>query len=311
MHTYSIYNNMVRGDDGAWSTAYGPFVLKSALQPVFRRLSDSIFDIHSFQGLVRADRNGEPFAPAQFFPLVDPADLPEIESLLRSIHVLNTGLLHRSRALAFVSFNPSLYPDPARMRLEFDRIRLAGHEAGIEPRRIICDISGAIAVDPDQLARNVERLREAGFRISLSDYGAGDTDVERVRTLRPDFVRLDGDWVRDYMHNAAGFALLKVIVRQLSDAGTETIFERLEEMWQVDLCQELGVSLLQGYALARPEIAPTSFNEQFPEMLLPLAPERTATAIASVTAPETRPLDPGPPDSTRPRQTRTFGKRLG
>jgi len=127
----------------------------------------------------------------------------------------------------------------------------------------------------------------------------------------PTSSRLDGDWVRDYMHNAAGFALLKVIVRQLSDTGTETIFEHLEEMWQVDLCQELGVSLLQGYALARPEIVPTSFNEQFPEMLLPLAPERKATALSSLTAPETRALDSGAPDGTRPRQPRTFGKRRG
>ena len=32
---------------------------------------------------------------------------------------------------------------------------------------------------------------------------------------------------------------------------------------------ELGVTLLQGYALARPQIAPTTFNAEFPEMLLP------------------------------------------
>ncbi|MDI6838598.1 MAG: EAL domain-containing protein [Rhizobiaceae bacterium] len=287
MTTASIFNNLIRGEDGAWSTVYGPFVLRCALQPVFRRLSPKVLDIHSFQGLVRAERNGEPFAPAHFFPLVEPNDLPEIESLLRTIHILNAGLLHRKRAMALVSFNPALYPDPTRLRVEFDRIRLAAHSAGMETDRIICDISGASGIELPRLTRHVERLREAGFRVSLTDHGAGDTDIERVRTLQPDFVRLDGDWVRDYMHNSAGFALLRVVVRQLSEHGTETILERLEEMWQVDLCEELGVSLMQGYALARPEIAPTNFNAEYPEIILPLAERDVDLPIAAQSAPPT------------------------
>ena len=55
MTSNSIYAQLVKTGD-AWSTAYGPFVLRSALQPIFRRVADGLFDIHSFQGLVRAER---------------------------------------------------------------------------------------------------------------------------------------------------------------------------------------------------------------------------------------------------------------
>lgn len=302
----SIYAQLVNAG-GAWSTAYGPFVLRSALQPIFKRVADGVFDIHAFQGLVRAERNGEAYPPSQFFPLVAPEDLPAVDSLLRSIHILNAGLLQRDRTLVLVSFQPPLFTDGVQLRHEIDRIRLAAHEARLTPERIICDVSAGSG-NGKLIARTIEQLRGAGLRVSISNYEASEHDIQDVLALRPDFVRFDGDWVRDYLHNSAGFALLRVIVRQLQDEGIEPIFERLEETWQVDLCLELGVTLLQGYALARPQIAPTAFNDEYPEMLLPpSSPVAAPTAhpegqaeLPAIAAPRAEPV-------TRP--TKVFGKR--
>ncbi len=301
MTTNSIYAQLVKTGD-AWSTAYGPFVLRSALQPIFKRVADGVFDIHAFQGLVRAERNGEAYPPSQFFPLVAPEDLPAVDSLLRSIHILNAGLLQRDRTLVLVSFQPQPFTDGVELRHELDRIRLAAHEAGLAPERIVCDVSAG-SCNAKVLARTIEQLRRAGLRISMSNYEASEHDIQDVLALRPDFVRFDGDWVRDYLQNSAGFALLRVIVRQLQDEGIEPIFERLEETWQVDLCLELGVTLLQGYALARPQIAPTAFNDEFPEMLLPPA--------EPVTAPEAQEQPSMAAKLGEPvqRPTRVFGKR--
>ncbi len=302
----SIYSRLVHMT-GAWSTAYGPFVLRSALQPIFRRISDDVLDVYAFQGLVRAERNEEPYPPSQFFPLVEPQDLASVDSLLRSIHILNVGSLNRARSGVFVSFQPQLYIEPAAMRLELDRIRLAGHEVALQPDRIVCDIN-ANAGESRLIANAIRQLRQAGFRISISNYEASETSVEVVRRHKPDFVRFDGDWVRDYMHNTAGFALLKVIVRQLRDDGIDPIFERLEEGWQVELCSDLGVTLLQGYALARPELAPTNFNEMFPEASFSPtaddAPSAGGTQPWRATGARPAAAQPNP---TRP--VRVFGKR--
>lgn len=306
MTTNSIYAQLVKTGD-AWSAAYGPFVLRSALQPIFKRVADGVFDIHAFQGLVRAERNGEAYPPSQFFSLVAPEDLPAVDSLLRSIHILNAGLMQRERTLVLVSFQPQLFTDGVELRHELDRIRLAAHEARLAPERIVCDVSAGSS-NGKVLARTIEQLRRAGLRISMSNYEASEHDIQDVLTLRPDFVRFDGDWVREYLHNSAGFALLRVIVRQLQDEGIEPIFERLEETWQVDLCLDLGVTLLQGYALARPQIAPTAFNDEFPEMLLPPSEPATAPAAQS----QAQPQPPSPAAQRREpglRPPRVFGKR--
>lgn len=271
MNTKSIFANLVRAENGAYSTAYGPFVLQSALQPIFRQYSEEMIDLVAFEGLVRASRDGMAFPASQFFPLVAAKDLPGLDSLLRTLHILNTGRLNRARAKIFIKFHPGLLVTPDAMRQELEHIRLAAHEAGLGPDRIVCEITAKDDLAAALALRFADAIRGTGFLIAIAEYGAQDNDIALLQVLRPDYVKFDSRWVRDFMHNSAGFALLKVIVRQFVEDAIVPIFEGLEDPYQLELCRDLDVPLVQGYALARPEIAPTSFNDRFPEMLVPPA----------------------------------------
>jgi EAL domain-containing protein (putative c-di-GMP-specific phosphodiesterase class I) len=305
----SIFANLVRGDDGSISTAYGPFVLRSALQPIFRMISEFRLQIEAFEGLVRVFRDGEPIAPGEFFNLVEPSDLPAIDSILRTIHILNTGRLSRARARIFVKFQPGIIRTPHEMRQEVERIKLAGHEAGMSPERIVCEISETAEVDEELIVAFSGHMRAIGFGVAIDDYGTGASSLERLKRIRPDYVKFDPSWVRDFFDNPAGTALLRVIVQQMFDDGIEPIIEGLEEMWQVELCEQLGVRLVQGYALARPELAPTTFNESFPEYPtdLPTGSDRTGENIGL--ASHASGLRSSPNTKPHGRQIRAFGKR--
>jgi predicted signal transduction protein with EAL and GGDEF domain len=50
------------------------------------------------------------------------------------------------------------------------------------------------------------------------------------------------------------------MVATFAEQGIETVFEGIEEGWQLELAERSGATMVQGYALARPEIAPTSFD---------------------------------------------------
>ncbi|MBP2558305.1 EAL domain-containing protein (putative c-di-GMP-specific phosphodiesterase class I) [Neorhizobium galegae] len=307
----SIFANLVRSDNGSFSTIYGPFLLQSALQPIFRSGPETGLAIEAFEGLLRASRDNEPVSPGEFFPLVSPVDMADVDSILRTIHILNTGRLNRARAGIFVKFHPGLFRTPQEMRQEVDRIKVASHEAGLAPERIVCEISERSGAADDTVVAFTEHMQAIGFRIAIDDYGARDSDLDRLKRIRPDYVKFEAAWVRDFLDNSAGYALLRVIVRQMLDDGIEPIFEGLEELWQVDLCEELGVPLMQGYALARPELAPTTFNESFPESLGELAPLQAAgdepTLGVSRAAAVASPSAPARPVFARP--ARAFGRR--
>lgn len=303
----SIFSNLSRATDGTWSTAYGSFTLKSALQPIFRRLSDRRLDIDSFEGLVRPYHHGELVSPIEFFSRVDQQDIEAIDSILRTIHILNTGFLDRSRARIFVNFHPGLFRAPGKMRQEVERMRLSAHEAGMSPDRIVCEISEKNAADTQLAADFAGHMHAMGFKVAIDDYGAGDSDIERVKLMKPDYVKFEAAWVREFMNNTAGAALLRVIVRQFLDDGIEPVFEALEERWHVDLCEELGVALMQGYALARPELAPTTFNARFPELMGAHRGPLFNTKPEVAAKPAMRDAAGADPRHVRP--VRTFGKR--
>jgi len=306
----SIFANLVRNDNGAFSAVYGPFSLQSALQPIFRNKLETGLQIEALEGLVRVSRDGEAIAPGDFFRLVAPADIADIDSLLRTLHILNTGRLNRTHARIFVKFHPGLFRTPQEMRQEVERIKLTGHEAGMGPDRIVCEISEKSGASDDIVVAFTEHMRAIGFRIAIDDYGAGDADLARLKRIKPDYVKFDASWIRDFLDNSAGHALLRVLIGQMVDDGIEPIFEGLEEVWQLDLCEEVGVPLMQGYALAHPELAPTTFNEVFPESL---STARARQFAADVTTPTSRASASAsaavPVKSNFGKAARTFGRR--
>jgi EAL domain-containing protein (putative c-di-GMP-specific phosphodiesterase class I) len=74
------------------------------------------------------------------------------------------------------------------------------------------------------------------------------------------------------------------------------VFEGIEEGWQLDLAEKSGASMVQGYVLARPELAPTSFRV-FADVAAPVV----------VPPPNEPPADAAPVPAGRP--ARTFGRR--
>src|ERR1700712_30290 len=100
----SIFSNLNLADDGSWTAAYGPYTLQSALQPIFSQDSEGILEVQAFEGLIRPSRGGEQVRPAQFFPDVAVEDRAMIDSLCRTLHILNTGALKRAKAKLFVNF---------------------------------------------------------------------------------------------------------------------------------------------------------------------------------------------------------------
>lgn len=266
----SRFSKLRNEDDGSWTASYGAFILHSALQPIFSQDAEGYLEIQAFEGLIRPTRNGEPVRPAEFFPLVAREDSAMIDSLCRTLHIFNTGALRRRNAKLFVNFHPGLFVTDDAIRREVDTIKLATREAGMTADRIVCEITQKENDSHDMLAHFVTELRRHGFRIAIDEYGADERDLERVRLFRPDYVKFEADWVKDFLENSAGSALLRHMVNQFREQGVLTIFEGLEDLRQVDICRTLDVPLLQGYALARPQISPTLFNDEFPESAIAL-----------------------------------------
>ena len=251
--------HIIRQEDGTSTGVWGTFTLRSAFQPIFA-FREGQLSIAAFEGLIRPQRDGEPVSIGVFFPSIPPLDRFHVETLCRTLHLLNAGACLSTEASLFINFDPSLFNDRDITETALRDMRLVLHEANVEPHRIVCEVTEQHTASDGALYRFVEALRARGYRIAVDDYGSDHSDIRRIEELRPDIVKFDAYWITRLMESGPGFALLSAMVDTFAARGISTVFEGIEEGWQLDLAERSGASMVQGFVLARPELAPTRFS---------------------------------------------------
>ena len=260
MSRNSALAHIIRQTDGTSVGLWGPYTLKSAFQPIFTFETERLRPA-AFEGLMRAFHNGRPIAPKTFFSGRKDEDRSSVETLARTLHLLNAGRFLDPSALIFVNFDPSLVCDPALAAKVLRDMRLVLHEAGIEPRRIVCEVTEQKAPSESALVEFAQALRDSGLRVAVDDFGEADSDAGRVERIAPDIVKFDARWVTHLMASSPGYDALVKMVENFAAREIVTVFEGIEKRWQLELAARSGVSMVQGFVLARPRLAPNDFSD--------------------------------------------------
>lgn len=247
-------------EDGTYTAVWGPFLLKSGFQPIFR-MSTNPARIGAFEALCRPFRSGVPSSPGVFFPLVPKDEGYLVELQTRAVHVLNAPSVLADREWLFLNFDPSMFTSRGAIEDALNILQETMAIAGFDRKRIVCEVTEH-KTDEANLLALVGAMRDRGFKIAVDDYGADDSDLDRVRKLLPDILKFDAYWITRLMdQGSAGADLLKEMVGKFRDQGIITLFEGIEHGWQLDLAVDCHVDFVQGYVLAKPQTVPTNFHD--------------------------------------------------
>jgi len=255
--------HLVLGDDGAWTATWVPFVLKSAFQPIFRFSRGKLQPV-AFEALLRPFRDGALLSPAAFLTDLPASERQHVETLARSLHLLNAAACLPDSAAIFINFDPSVFAEARLADAAVQETRVAVAAAGIEPHRVVCEVTEKETLSGDTLSGLVGSLRRNGFRIAMDDYGVDASDMNRIHELHPDIVKFDAEWIRRLMESSAGYALLATMVSTFREHRIETVFEGIENSEQLELAENAGVDMVQGFGIAQPELAPSRFEAFLP-----------------------------------------------
>lgn len=293
--------HIVPADQGTSIGVWGSYTLRTAFQPIFAFRNGKL-GIAAFEALLRPFRHGTPVSPHAFLTSIPASDRLAVETLSRTLHLVNAGACLPDGAALFINFDPSVFVDRAIADSALRDMRGLLNGNGINPARVVCEVTEQRSASSDTLDNFVAALKAAGFRIAVDDYGAEDSDIDRVRALRPDIVKFDAKWITRLMESGPGLALLTAMVDLFGSQDILTVFEGLEENWQLEFAERAGASMVQGYVLARPEIAPTSFSV-FPISPVPFGKQRVEPQR------EMKPKS-APAVHVAARGTRHFGRRV-
>ncbi|WP_282875964.1 EAL domain-containing response regulator [Pseudomonas peli] len=99
---------------------------------------------------------------------------------------------------------------------------------------------------------NLVRLRLLGCGVSIDDFGAGFSSLQRVCEMPCSELKLDASFIRSMTHNPRSLAAVDSLQRLTGNLGIQLVAEGIETYEQLDLLQSLGCTIGQGYLFTPP-----------------------------------------------------------
>ena len=119
--------------------------------------------------------------------------------------------------------------------------------------------------DKKVLLQTVKKLRDAGFIVSMDDFGAGYSSLNSLKELQLDVLKLDADFFRGVDVQERGLLIVSEVIDLAKKLNMKIVAEGIENREQVDFLTEQECDLIQGYFFAKP-MPVREFEEKYKEV---------------------------------------------
>jgi EAL domain-containing protein (putative c-di-GMP-specific phosphodiesterase class I) len=133
--------------------------------------------------------------------------------------------------------------------------RLTGGRRALTERLTIEITETAAIHDLDVSMNFVDTLKELGCRVAIDDFGAGYTSFKNLKLLDVDMVKIDGSFVKNLLEEPTNRVFIKTLVEIAQTFGLDTVAEWVVDAETARICEECGITHMQGYYFGRPLMA--------------------------------------------------------
>ncbi len=159
----------------------------------------------------------------------------------------------------------SVIPEPIRISLNVHASTLGrsanfcgwlcstAAEYSLDPQRLTIEIIEHAPVwNRSEFVRTLADLREAGMRIALDDIGIGHSNFQMMVDAKPDYFKLDRYFVHGCHCNKYRYAVVASVAKLAEEFGSTVIAEGVEDPADLEVLQEFGITLVQGFLFCCP-----------------------------------------------------------
>lgn len=126
-------------------------------------------------------------------------------------------------------------------------------DTGTDPGRVIIEVTETLLlVDPPRAAKTLIRLHEAGIRISIDDFGAGQTSLGYLAMLPISELKIDKSFVISMLTDSRNAAIVRSVVDLGHSLGFTVTAEGVETTGALEYLRDIHCDTAQGFLLARP-----------------------------------------------------------
>ncbi len=142
------------------------------------------------------------------------------------------------------------------IRLDFpSRFEAVLEKYNIPKHLIEVEITETIVVEELQqqiVKQTLDMLRERGVRLSIDDFGSGYSSLGIFEQIPASVIKLDRSFLLNQKDRGRQVKIMKGIVNLAQDLDAQIVCEGVETDNDVELMQEIGAYVAQGYRFAKP-----------------------------------------------------------
>lgn len=126
--------------------------------------------------------------------------------------------------------------------------------AGLDPASLVIELDENDAIDRRAASeRFALEMKGIGCDLLLDGFAKRSVSFAPLRALLADYVKVDGTISRNILRSGSALAKMKAILRVGQVTGVKVIAECVEDDKVLAALTELGVDLVQGFGIHRPE----------------------------------------------------------
>ena len=221
--------------------------IHAVFQPIISLVDGGVF---GYEALSRGPQGSFLEKPDDLFPVAEQFNkVWELEFLCRSKAFARANGLPKDKML-FINVDPKIIDDP-RFQKGVTLDMLAHYK--IDASNIIFEITEKNSIEDYKSFRKVlDNYTSQGYKIAIDDTGSGYSGLKLLAEIRPQFIKIDMDLVRDIDKDVIKQALMSAFYEFSVVADMKIIAEGIETIDELNTLIHIGIPYGQGYFLQRP-----------------------------------------------------------
>jgi predicted signal transduction protein with EAL and GGDEF domain/DNA-binding response OmpR family regulator len=205
------------------------------------------------EALMRWRRDDKLVPPSDFIPLAEATGL--INDM--SIWAITEAARQAKAWQVEFGFDAAIAVNlPSRIFERVDLVEIIESilkEQGVSPRSIELEITETgLMKDLQGVVPSLHKLNQLGIEISIDDFGTGYSSLAYLTSLPISELKIDRSFVRDLGTTPQSSAVVSAIIALARALGLRVIAEGVEQVSQMEVLDNLGCHICQGFLFARP-----------------------------------------------------------
>lgn len=252
MHATSL-GSLKAWVDGQWLTSMlEDRRLVTFFQPIVNNANPT--EVFAYECLLRGvDRVGGMVMPGRILNAARATGTMLQVDQLAQLTAITTAQEINLNTSIFINFNPRFMDSPDYLKTTIDTIK----KTNIDPSRFVFEVvESDEIVAVDRLISVLKYCRNAGCRVALDDLGAGYSSLHLMAIVKPDFVKLDMNLIRNVDQDIYKSCVAAKLLELANELDVSTVVEGVESLGEWRWAMDHGADYAQGYLFARPDAIP-------------------------------------------------------